>query len=183
MNTIEAIHGRRSIRNYLPDPVDRAVIEDILWDAAQAPSPPVSGATPWIFCVIEGVERLAGYGRRARRHAQQHPPAGEPWTWPDRPEFEVFWNAPVLVLICASAHHVETSFDCCRAGQNLMLSAHARGLGTCWIGAPIPWLTSPGVADALRVPAGFTPLVAMLLGHPAEVPRGSPRPRPVVHWC
>jgi nitroreductase family protein len=47
MDAIEAMHGRRSIRSYRPTPVERSVIEEILWDAAQAPSPPVSGAGPW----------------------------------------------------------------------------------------------------------------------------------------
>ena len=112
MNAIEAIHGRRSIRSYLPTPVERAVIEDVICDAAQAPSPPVSGETPWVFCVIEGVDRIAEYGRRAKRYAKEHQPAAQPWSWPDKPEFLVFWNAPALVLICSSNLHLETAFDC-----------------------------------------------------------------------
>ena len=62
METIEAIHTRRSIRAYLPEPVPRELIQDLLWDAVQAPSPPISGEIPWALCVIEGKERLAEYG-------------------------------------------------------------------------------------------------------------------------
>jgi len=76
----------------------------------------------------------------------------------------------------------EAAFDCCRAAQNLMLAAHARGLGSCWLGAPLPWLTSPGIANELGVPADFHPIVALVLGYPADAPAGSPRIRPVVHW-
>jgi nitroreductase len=183
VDAIEAMHGRRSIRVYRPEPVGRALLEDLLWAAVQAPSPPASGETPWALCVLEGVERLAAYGDRALTYARDHQPAGRPWTWTERPGFKVFWNAPTLVLICARQGNPETPFDCARAGQNLMLAAHARGLGSCWVGAPIPWLRSPGVAEELGLPAGFDAVVAVILGVPAENPEGSPRPRPVIHWC
>jgi len=138
MDVIAAIHGRRSIRRYRPKLVERPLIEDVIWDAVQAPTPPGSGETPWAFCVIEGVDRLAGYGARAKQYARNHQPQGRSWTWPERPDFEVFWDAPALVLICGPSGNSEAPSDCCRAGQNLMLAAHARGLGSCCLGAPLP---------------------------------------------
>jgi nitroreductase len=57
MDTITAIHTRRSIRDYEKRPVERDIITDILWDAAQAPTTPVSG--PFLFHVIEGAARIA----------------------------------------------------------------------------------------------------------------------------
>lgn len=182
MEVIEAIHGRRSIRAYRTEPVERTLIEDLVWAAVQAPTPPVSGDAPWAFCVIEGVDRLAGYGARAKQYALDHQPEGRRWTWPDRPDFKVFWDAPELILICGQRGNNEAAFDCCRAGQNLMLAAHARGLGSCWVGAPLPWLTSPGIAKELGVPSDFDPIVALVLGYPAEVPAGNPRVRPVINW-
>ena len=182
MDVIEAIHGRRSIRSYRPDPLERALIEDVVWDAAQAPTPPVSGETPWAFCVIEGVARLADFGVRAKQYARDHQPPGRREAWPDRPDFKVFWDAPALVLVCGRSANPEAPLDCCRAGQNLLLAAHTRGLGSCWVGAPMPWLTSPGVAEELGLPAGFNPIVAVVLGHSRETPAGNPRPRPVIHW-
>ena len=137
LNVIEAIHRRRSIRAYRSDPVERPVLEDILWAAAQAPTPPVSGDKPWTFCIFEGIDRIDGYGVRAKDYAQGHQPPGRPWTWADRPEFRVFWGAPVLLLICARSGNPETAFDCCRAGQNVLLAAHHHGLGSCWVGAPM----------------------------------------------
>lgn len=183
MDVIEAIHGRRSIRAYRASPVEHSLLEEVLWAAAQAPTPPVSGEDPWTFCVIEGVDRLAGYGARAKQYAREHQPDGGPWAWPDKPDFKVFWDAPMLVLICGRKGNAEMAFDCCRAGQNLMLAAHALGLGSCWVGAPMPWLSSPGVAEELGVPAGFDPIAALTLGYPAEAPTRSPRPRPTIHWC
>lgn len=183
MNVIEAIHGRRSIRAYRPEALERAVVEDLLWAAAQAPTPPASGDTPWAFCVIEGRERLAAYGERALAYAREHQPADGSWVWCRRPDFSVFWDAPALALLCARSAHPETPFDCCRAGQNLLLAAHARGLGACWVGAPLPWLRSPGIAQEIGLPEGFDPVVAIVLGHPDERPAGRPRPRPAIAWC
>ena len=182
MNTIEAIHARRSIRAYRADPVERTALEQIVWAAAQAPSPPISGDKPWVFCVFEGIDAIDDLGVRAQQYAQAHHPAGRPWTWADRREFRVFWGAPALLLICARSGNPETMQDCCRAGQNAMLAACHLGLGSCWVGAPMPWLRSAGVADALGVTAGFEPAVAIVMGHAAESPRGQPRPSPVIEW-
>jgi len=183
MDVFEAIHARRSIRKYRPDEVERALIEELLFAAVQAPTPPVSGALPWALCVIEGVRRLAAYGLRASQYVREHQSEDRPQTWTERPDFKVFWDAPVLVLFCAREGNPRTPFDCCRAAQNLMLAAHARSLGTCWVGAPLPWLHSPGVAQELGLPEGFEPVVAIVLGYPDEQPLGSPRARPQLNWC
>ena len=115
MDTIEAIHSRRSIRAYLDRPVARELTEGVIWDAAQAP-PPFAGQMPWTFNVIDGVAHIAALGARAKQYAADSR-AGE---WASGPAFDVFWGAPAVIVISGRAE------DCCRAGQNLMLSAHAR---------------------------------------------------------
>lgn len=183
MDALQAIHGRRTIRKYRPEPVERALLQRVLWAAVQAPTPPVSGASAWKLCVIEGASRLAAYGERAKLYAFENPPPGQRWSWTERPDFKVFWNAPSVVLFCAKTSNPEAPFDCCRAAQNMLVAAHAVGLGTCWVGAPIPWLTSPGVASELGLPEGYEPSAVVLVGHPDEQPMGEPRPEPDVLWC
>lgn len=56
------------------------------------------------------------------------------------------------------------------AGQNLMLSAYARGLVTCWVGSPMLWLTTPEVKAELGIPATLTPVAVLCLGYPAAIP-------------
>jgi hypothetical protein len=53
--------------------------------------------------------------------------------WLDRPGFQIFWNAPVLILISGELE------DCCRAAQNLMLSASCPRLGNLlgWFAAAL----------------------------------------------
>ena len=183
MNAIDCMHARRSIRAYKLEPVPRELIEEIVWAAVQAPTPPVSGSEPWSVCVIEGQGRLEKYGERAKQYAFEHQPSDKPWEWTTRHGFKVFWDAPALVLLSARESNPEARFDCCRAGQNLLLAAHTRGLGACWVGAPIPWLLSVGTRQELGLPSGFSPEVAIVIGYAAEVPVGSPRARPSIHWA
>jgi GrpB-like predicted nucleotidyltransferase (UPF0157 family)/nitroreductase len=182
MDAIQAMHERRSIRAYQSRQVPRELVEELLWAAVQAPIPPVSGNEPWRIVVLQGAELLERLGERARQYAFEHQPPGRPWEWTTRPGFKVFWGAPMLVLLCARATSPEAAFDCCRAGQNLVIAAHARGIGSCWVGAPMPWLSDAAVQRELGIPDGFVPSVAIVLGYPAEHPVGNPKPRPGIHW-
>ena len=172
MDVIEAIHTRRSVRSFQQRPVERAVIESILADAAQAP-PPMRGQVPWTFHVVQGAERIAGYEARAMQHAREHQPGA---SWLARPGFKIFWDAPVLVIISGPAE------DCARAGQNLMLSAHARGLGTCWVGSPMAWLRTPEVRAELGIADDLVPCAVLCMGYAAVVPEAVPRAVAPVVW-
>ncbi len=176
MDTIAAIHGRRAVRAYQDRAVPRELIEAVIWDAVQAP-PPVAGMVPWTFHVIQGAERIAALGARALQYARDHRPPDElGWGWTTRAGFEVFWGAPVVIIICGRLE------DCCRAGQNLMLSAHARGLGSCWVGAPMLWLAATAVRAELGIAEDQTPAAVLCLGYGQAVPPPKPRARPVIIW-
>jgi nitroreductase len=97
MDVIEAIHTRRSVRSFQQRPVERALIESIIADAAQAP-PPFRGQVPWTFHVVQGADRIAGYDARAMQHARENQPGA---SWLARPGFKIFWDAPVLIIIWA----------------------------------------------------------------------------------
>ena len=175
MEVIEAIHGRRSVRSYDPKPVPRDLIESIILDAAQAP-PPFLGQNPLAFNVLQGVAHIATYGKRVMEYTREHRPDGSGWDWLDRAGFKIFWDAPVIVIISGPVG------DCNRAGQNLMLSAHARGLGTCWVGSPMLWLSAPEVRAELRIPADLSPVSVLCLGYPTAIPEQVGRERPRIAW-
>jgi nitroreductase len=182
MDTIEAIHRRRSIRAYQPRDVPRDVAQAIIADAAQAPSTPVSGAHPWVFHVIAGAGRIAAYGARAKAYAQAHRPAEAGYGWADRPAFSVFLGAPMVIVICGATGHAQAAAECCRAGQNMMLSAHARGLGTCWVGSPMLWLRDTATRAELRIAAAWEPHAVFTLGYAAETPEKPVRAAPQIAW-
>jgi len=175
MDVIEAIRSRRSIRDYRPDLLPRALIGAVISDAAQAP-PPFAGQVPWTFTVLEGVERIVRLGARAKAYARDHRPDGGGWAWTEREDFKVFWNAPVVVIISGPVE------DCCRAGQLILLSAHARGLGACWVGAPMLWLRTAEAKAEVGIPADLTPVSAICLGYAAAVPEPREPVEPTVIW-
>jgi len=175
MDVIAAIHGRRSVRSYEPRPVARDLIESVILDAAQAP-PPFRGQNPPAFNVVQGIERIAAYGKRVMEYTREHRRDGSGWDWLDRPGFKIFWDAPVVVIVSGPQG------DCNRAGQNLMLSAHARGLGTCWVGSPMLWLSAPEVRMELQIPSALMPVAVLCLGYPAAIPEAVIRERPLIMW-
>ncbi len=176
MDVIRAIHERRSVRSYDPRHVERDLIEATILDAAQAP-PPFRGQVPWVFNVIEGRERIAALGARAMNYAMERHSSSKPgWGWLGQPDFEIFWDAPAFVVISGPLA------DCCRAGQTLMLSAHARGLGTCWVGSPLPWLIVEEVKIELRIPANLTPTAVLCLGYPGLEAQATPKLPPPIIW-
>jgi hypothetical protein len=75
--------------------VERELIEQVIWDAPQAP-PPFSGQLPWTFNVIQGVERISAYGDEALQYARDNHPDVPGWEWTDRPKFLKSSGAPLL---------------------------------------------------------------------------------------
>ncbi|MEQ9507114.1 MAG: nitroreductase family protein [Hyphomonas sp.] len=183
MHTVDAIHNRRSVRAYQARSVDRHVIEEIVWDAAQAPTPPSSGETPFTFVILEGADKVALAGMQALAYARAHRPPGPGYDWLDRKDFSVFFDAPVVIVVCAAPDELGQAVqDCNRAGQNLMISAEARGLGTCWIGSAMLWLRDPLTRAELTIPDTQEPFAAFTLGYPEGTPPGKPRDRPPIIW-
>jgi nitroreductase len=175
MDAIQAIRTRRSVRSFLPDPVPPELIAELVRDAACAPYAFVSLPEPWLFTVIAGRERVAGYGERAKAYARDHRPYVRNYEWADRPDFSVFHGAPCVILISGGENNPEARSECDRAGQNLSLSAHARGLGSCWVGSPMLWLRDAGTRAELGIPDGFLPQAAFALGYPTAQPQ-APQP-------
>lgn len=170
MDAIEAIRGRRSVRAFLPHAVEQPVIAAIIADAAHAPWTPISAPEPWVFNVIEGRDRIADCGVRALAYAREHRPQVAGYGWADDPAFSVFHGAPAVVIISGKTTNPLALEECTRAGQLLAISAHARGVGACWVGSPNLWLRDINVRAELLVPEGFTPHAAFALGYAASIP-------------
>lgn len=177
MDAIEAIRTRRSVRSFEPRQVPRASIEALVADAASAPYSFVNLPEPWLFTVIRGQARIAAYGERAKAYARAHRPRLANYEWADRPDFLIFHGAPAVIIISGPGQASWAQGDCDRAGQNLSLSAHARGLATCWVGSPMLWLRDPETLGELRIPDGFVPHAVFALGYPAAIP-APPEPIP-----
>ena len=173
--------GRRSIRRYRPDPVPPALIDELLRAAIDAPS--AHNRQPWRFVVMtdrEDKARLAaamGQRLRADRRRDGDDPAAVEAD--AARSFERITGAPVVILVAATLSDMDVYRDTLRhdaeylmavqstamAVQNLLLAAHAAGLGACWMCAPL--FCPEAVVAALELPADWRPQALVTLGHPA----------------
>lgn len=182
MDVIQAIQGRRSIRDYRPQAVDKSLIKAIIKDAARAPWTPTSAPEPWVFNVVRGLSRIEEYGARALLHARDNRPRREGYGWTENPDFSVFYNAPTLIIISGRSDNPTALEECTRAAQILTISAIAHGLGTCWVGSPMLWLGDHDVRAELLIPEGFTPYAVFTLGYPAAIPAGPEMMETRTNW-
>ena len=185
MDVMDAIYGRRSVRAYTDKPLDRTVIETLLKAAVQAPS--AHNTQPWSFVLIENRNRLTSLSAEAKAHLLSEY-GDDPLMEPYRdlladPVFDILYGAPLLVLVCARAEPLNPVEQCYLAAQNLMLAAHALGLGTCCIGWALPLICLPEVKAELKIPEDVTPAIPIVVGWPAEVPEATRRDPPdILAW-
>lgn len=177
----QVVEQRRAVRHYSAAPVSRAVIEELIGMAIQAPS--AMNGQPWTFAVVSGVARIDGYAQRAREHvmsASVVPPALRAML--SDTAFSMFYHAPVLVLVTATSADEQAREDCCLAAQTFMLAARNRGLGTCWIGLARAWLNLPQTKAELGIPERCQVVAPLTLGHPVEWPAPHGRREPEILW-
>jgi len=184
MDVMDAIYHRRAIRNYSTEPVDGATIRMLAEIATQAPS--AMNLQPWAFAVAQGRSVLARFSEQAKAHLLKTVVAGDALaSYRERftdPSFNIFYDAPALVVICATSAATQAAEDCALAAQTFMLAAHAHGLGTCWIGFARPWFNSPAGKASLGIPDHYAPVAPIIVGHASSAATAHPRRSPEIHW-
>ncbi|RKO66160.1 nitroreductase family protein [Desulfofundulus salinus] len=166
MSTIlSLVRSRYSVRHYKPDPLPEALLDQLLEAARWAPS--AGNLQPWFFYVVtreEKKEALAQAALNQRFIAQ----------------------APVVIVVCAEPERSARVYgergrqlycyqDTAAAVQNILLTANALGLGTCWVGA----FDEERVKECLGIPAGRIPVAIIPVGYPADDPARRPKRREI----
>jgi len=183
MDAVDAIYSRRAIRDFTGTAPPREDVRALIDAAIQAPNG--MNRQPWAFVVAEGRPLLADWSARAKANFAAVSPDSALHGFREHlaaPDFNIFYNAPWLVVICATDADLMSLKDACLAAENLMLAAHDRGYGTCWIGFAEPWLGSPEGRAAASIPEGWSPIAPIILGQPASTPPRPHRNRPVIRW-
>lgn len=182
MDIFEAIKSRRSVRNYTTDFISIEQIKRVIDAAVLAPSG--MNRQPWTFAVINDAQRLNEMSQRIKKYALEHTPSASPFhSHLADPNLEIFHWAPSLIIICAQNEERFSTEDCCLAAENLMLAAHALGLGTCWIGLSQPWLNQPQIKAELGISPNLIPIAPIIIGHPQGETPAPPREKPSIVWC
>jgi nitroreductase len=183
MELKEAIYTRRAVREFTAAPVDEKTLSQLVDAAIQAPS--AVNQQPWSFCIVRDKALLARISNDAKAHMLKTSPVAASHHFQEllnNPGFDIFYHAPVLVLISSVVESPWAAENCSLAAENLMLAACAAGLGTCWIGFAQTWLGTPEGKAALGLPAEFVPVAPIIVGHPKSAPPPIPRKAPEIRW-
>lgn len=151
MNTIDALLTRRAVREFTSEPVTQEQVNTILCAAMHAPS--ACNQQPWHFIVVDRREGLEAI-------AQLHPYA------------QMLLQAPLAIIVCADLS-LETCpgnwvIDCSAATQNLLLAAHALGLGSVWVGIYPGEERMKDIRQLVGIPAFAQPLCLVAVGHASQ---------------
>lgn len=174
------LRSRRSVRKFTGAPVADKLLREIIETATYAPS--AHGMQPWRFVVVDCPSAKSALGTaltgqmRADMQAENAPEA----EINQRVERSLrrMSEAPKIILLCRDAeaqraqHPAEEQMgvqSVAMAGLQLMLAAHAHGLGSVWICWPL--YAGAKTQRALSLPTSWQPQGMILLGQPAEEPR------------
>lgn len=170
----QLVATQRAVRTFADRPVDDALIEKVLKAATRAPS--ARNAQPWRFIVVRERETKGELGRIFDELGQQFYGAGAP-------ERQPWSDVPALIVVCAEnvfgagdAGATALAASVFPAVQNLLLAAHALGLGTV---LTTRWKAREAeLRPILGLPDGVAPFAIVPIGWPVEVP-GRNRRKPV----
>jgi len=147
------ILGRRSIRAFAPGDISEAQVRQLLEAAMAAPS--AVARDPWRFVVIRRRPMLEALAQVLSNG-------------------DMLKSAALAVVVCGdleAAHDHQLSYllqDCSAAIENLLLAAHALGLGACWLGVHPREERIQKMKAALALPETVLPVACLALGLPAE---------------
>jgi len=164
VDVFEAIKSRRSVRAFTNEPVSDKEVMKLIDAARWAPS--AGNIQPWEFVVARDPKIKRGLSAAAL----------------DQTFIE---EAPVVIVVCA--HQLRSSRgygsrgvnlyclqDTAAAIQNMLLTACALELATCWVGA----FKEEEAGKVLNIPNGVRPVAIIPVGHPAQKPE-APERRPL----
>jgi len=180
--TIRTIFNRRSIRAYKQEQIKDEDLQIILKAGLFAPS--AMNQQSWYFTVVQNKETLQKINQTVKGNfLKSGNKRFEKMARSDN--FNVFYNAPTLIIVSGDEKAIAPQCDCALAMENIFLAASSIGIGSCWIHA-ITQLsnTEEGntLISVLGIPQGNKIFASGAFGYAAvEAPAAAPRKENTVH--
>ena len=193
---VRLMASRRSCRNFTGEPVPRPVLEDLVKIGTTAPSG--TNSQGWTFTTLPSRAavmklgnavgaffkrinrmaenpllrhglRLIGRPELAGYYRDYHQSVAEGLAdWEERGRDRLLHGAPAVIIVGSIPGGSCPAEDALLATQNILLAAHALGLGTCLIGFAVSAMQKDGrIKDLLKIPREENVHAVIALGHPA----------------
>lgn len=172
MEVFEAMLTRRSVKKYKSDPVAKELVEKIVQAGTFAPT-----GKNWQSPIILAVTNKQVRDELMRINAEVlGVPAGT----------DPFYNAPAVLVVLAQKERNTRVYDGSVVMQNLMLAAHALGLGSCWIHRAKETFERPdgkAILEKLGIEGEYEGVGNCIIGYPAvDLPVAKPRKENWVYY-
>ena len=187
-DVIETIKTRRCVREFKDEAISDEDIKFLIDCARYAPSG--FNMQPWSFLVIRNKDsllKLSESGKKAMipilepmKNAGKK--ASDFLVFLKTKGTSLFYNAPVFVIIFGNKNAPTVDFDCAMAAQNMMLAAHSKGIGSCWIGGLLPALMDEKLLKELDPPNGYKAVAPLIFGYPKGRTEMPEKKEPDVKW-
>jgi nitroreductase/NAD-dependent dihydropyrimidine dehydrogenase PreA subunit len=194
---VRLMRSRRSCRNYLDRPVERELLDDLITIGTTAPSG--TNSQRWTFAVLPDRPTVVGMAERvaefyaalnrkaanplyrlvaritagdalARYHEAYYDAVEEALRgWREEGRDVLFHGAPAVILVGSEDGATCPAEDALLATENMLLAAHAMGLGTCLIGFAVEAIRrDPGLRAVLGIPRQERIYAVIAVGWPDE---------------
>lgn len=186
MEPLEVIMTRRSVRKFEEQQIPDAVLEKILEAGAYAPS--ALALQPWAFVIVQDQEflsRVSDYCKPVMISLMKDAHDGMSDTFRtllESPGYSIYYHAPTVIMIVGRTNSRFREIDCSLCAENMMLAAHALGIGSCWIGSTEVAYTNKELMAGFHIPDGYSPVGTIVFGYPKEKPEVNDKHTPKVTW-
>ena len=168
--------SRRSIRAYKDSVISRETLNEILKYGINAPNG--QNLQSYEIRVIDSPALIDSITKAV---VKDNPKIAE------REGFKnIFVNAPCVLCIAYDTQYDMAQVDCGLLGENIILSAWAKGIGSCCLGSSARWIKdSPSAKpflDRMAFSEGYELLYCIALGYPDETPKAKPRREEMIRF-
>ena len=183
MRLDELLKQRRSVRSFQDRTVPLELVREIIKESILAPS--AGNEQPWKFIIVNDkqvLRRISDEGKKnilARVAANPDDYAKKYKGMLENENFNVFYNAPCLVMILGLSDLKNLYVDCALAASYFMMAATSRGLGTCWVNFGTA-IHDPEMKSELGIPDDCTIVAPIILGYPEKIPPVPKRKEPEI---
>lgn len=183
---IENIKARRSVREYSGKDVSNDDIRKIIDAGIHAPSG--FNSQPWFFVVVKNrgmMKRISDYCKPillARLGQATNPEAVEFKRDLSKDEFNLFYDAPVLVIVLGNNAGMTADYDCSLCAENMMLAACSMGIGSCWIGSACFVQENSEILEELGITPDYRVIAPIVFGYESGKTEEPPKKESQVVW-